>query len=123
MEKMESRPSREAFIGTPMTGRGVMAAMTPGRGAAIPAGKLMEAEAGIFNIKGRIIKRESGYFLTDGEGKVDVPVEINSEMGDCEALLERFSWDKKALAQLKVGDSLELTWTEALLISVEGAKK
>jgi hypothetical protein len=31
--------------------------------------------------------------------------------------------DKKALAQVKVGDRLDITWTEALLISVEPAKK
>ena len=31
--------------------------------------------------------------------------------------------DKKAFAQLKVGDQLDITWTEALLISVEAAKK
>jgi hypothetical protein len=30
--------------------------------------------------------------------------------------------DKKALAQVKVGDQLDVTWTEALLISVEPAK-
>lgn len=30
--------------------------------------------------------------------------------------------DKKALAQVKVGDKLELTWTDALMISVESAK-
>jgi hypothetical protein len=30
--------------------------------------------------------------------------------------------DPKAVAQLKVGDRLDLTWTEALLISVEPAK-
>ncbi len=30
--------------------------------------------------------------------------------------------DKKALAQLKVGDRLDITWTDALLISVEAAK-
>jgi hypothetical protein len=30
--------------------------------------------------------------------------------------------DKKALAQVKVGDKLDITWTEALLISVEPAK-
>jgi len=31
--------------------------------------------------------------------------------------------DKKALAQLKVGDKLDITWTDALLISVDAAKK
>jgi outer membrane murein-binding lipoprotein Lpp len=31
--------------------------------------------------------------------------------------------DKKALAQLKVGDQLDITWTDALLISVDAAKK
>jgi hypothetical protein len=31
--------------------------------------------------------------------------------------------DKKALAKLKVGDQLDMTWTEAALISVEPAKK
>jgi len=30
--------------------------------------------------------------------------------------------DKKALAQLKVGDRLDMTWTDALLISVDSAK-
>jgi hypothetical protein len=30
--------------------------------------------------------------------------------------------DKKALAQLKVGDRLDLTWTEAVMLSVESAK-
>jgi hypothetical protein len=30
--------------------------------------------------------------------------------------------DKKALAQLKVGDRLDITWTDALLISVDSAK-
>jgi hypothetical protein len=30
--------------------------------------------------------------------------------------------DKKALAQVKVGDQLDITWTEALAISVEPAK-
>ena len=30
--------------------------------------------------------------------------------------------DKKALAQLKVGDKLDLTWTDALMISIESAK-
>jgi hypothetical protein len=30
--------------------------------------------------------------------------------------------DKKALAQLKVGDRLDMTWTDALLISVDPAK-
>jgi hypothetical protein len=30
--------------------------------------------------------------------------------------------DKKALAQVKVGDKLDLTWTDALMISVESAK-
>jgi hypothetical protein len=31
--------------------------------------------------------------------------------------------DKKAFGQLKVGDQLEMTWTEALLISVDPPKK
>jgi len=31
--------------------------------------------------------------------------------------------DKKALAQLKVGDRLDMTWTDALLISVDSAAK
>ena len=31
--------------------------------------------------------------------------------------------DKKALKQLKVGDQLDLTWTEAMLISVDPPKK
>lgn len=31
--------------------------------------------------------------------------------------------DKKVFAQLKVGDKLDITWTEAMLISVEPAKK
>lgn len=31
--------------------------------------------------------------------------------------------DKKALAQVKVGDKLDITWTEAVLISVEPAAK
>jgi hypothetical protein len=31
--------------------------------------------------------------------------------------------DKKAFALLKVGDQLDMTWTEAVLISVESAKK
>jgi len=31
--------------------------------------------------------------------------------------------DRKALAQLKVGDQLDITWTDALLISVDAAKK
>ena len=30
--------------------------------------------------------------------------------------------DKKAFSQLKVGDKLDMTWTQALLISVEPAK-
>jgi uncharacterized protein GlcG (DUF336 family) len=30
--------------------------------------------------------------------------------------------DKKAFALLKVGDQLDMTWTEAMLISVESAK-
>ena len=30
--------------------------------------------------------------------------------------------DKKALAQLKVGDRLDMTWTDALLLSVDSAK-
>jgi hypothetical protein len=30
--------------------------------------------------------------------------------------------DKKALAQLKVGDRLDLTWTEAVMLSVDSAK-
>ena len=30
--------------------------------------------------------------------------------------------DKKALSQVKVGDKLDITWTEALLISVDSAK-
>jgi len=30
--------------------------------------------------------------------------------------------DKKALAQVKVGDKLDITWTEAMLISVEPSK-
>ena len=30
--------------------------------------------------------------------------------------------DKKALAQVKVGDRLDITWTDAVLIAVEGAK-
>ena len=35
--KAASTPSREDLMGTPITGRGVIAAMTPGRWAAIPA--------------------------------------------------------------------------------------
>jgi len=31
--------------------------------------------------------------------------------------------DKKAFALLKVGDQLDMTWTEAVLIAVESAKK
>jgi hypothetical protein len=31
--------------------------------------------------------------------------------------------DRKALAKLKVGDQLDMTWTEAMLISVDPAKK
>jgi hypothetical protein len=31
--------------------------------------------------------------------------------------------DKKALAQVKVGDKVDITWTEALLVSVESAAK
>ena len=31
--------------------------------------------------------------------------------------------DKKTFAQLKVGDQLDMTWTDALLISVDSAKK
>jgi hypothetical protein len=31
--------------------------------------------------------------------------------------------DKKAFDQLKVGDQLDLTWTEAMLISVDPPKK
>ena len=31
--------------------------------------------------------------------------------------------DKKTLSLLKVGDQLDMTWTEALLISVENPKK
>ena len=38
-------------------------------------------------------------------------------------LYSRRVTDKKAFAQLKVGDQLDITWTEALLISVEAAKK
>lgn len=34
----------------------------------------------------------------------------------------RRATDKKAFAQLKVGDQLDMTWTEALLISAEPAK-
>ena len=41
MERMESQPSREALTGTPMTGRGVIEAMTPGRWAAMPAAAMM----------------------------------------------------------------------------------
>jgi uncharacterized OB-fold protein len=31
--------------------------------------------------------------------------------------------DKKALAQVKVGDKVDITWTEALLVSIEPPKK
>ena len=31
--------------------------------------------------------------------------------------------DKKAFEQLKVGDRLDMTWTDALLISVDPPKK
>ncbi len=35
----------------------------------------------------------------------------------------RRATDKKAFAQLKVGDQLDMTWTDALLLSVDPAKK
>ena len=35
----------------------------------------------------------------------------------------RRATDKKAFAQLKVGDQLDMTWTDALLISVDAPKK
>ena len=31
--------------------------------------------------------------------------------------------DKKALSQVKVGDKVDITWTEALLVSVDAPKK
>ena len=31
--------------------------------------------------------------------------------------------DKKALEQVKVGDKVDITWTEAILVSVTAAKK
>ena len=41
MESMASRPSNIPLMGTPMTGSGVEAAITPGRAAAMPAPAMM----------------------------------------------------------------------------------
>jgi hypothetical protein len=69
------------------------------RGTAVPAGKLAEAGEGIYNVKGSLVKKENGYFIADQESKLEIPAEINNDIGSCEAMLERFSWDGKALAQ------------------------
>ena len=41
IESMASRPSSMPLMGTPITGRVVLAAMTPGRAAAIPAAAII----------------------------------------------------------------------------------
>jgi len=67
------------------------------RGTVIPAEGLAEANEGVVNAKGNLTKKEGGYFLV-GEG-IEIPVEVNENIESCEAILERFSWDKKTLNQ------------------------
>jgi hypothetical protein len=69
------------------------------RGIVIPIGKLAETGEGMFNVKGNLIKKENGYFLADDEKKIEIAVEISGDMENCEAILERFNWNGKALGQ------------------------
>ena len=54
---------------------------------------------------------------------IDTKAQSLTVKGENGYLYSRRVKDAKALGQLKVGDRLELTWTEALLISVETPKK
>ena len=50
---------------------------------------------GVYNLRGRIQKKDEGYVVAGNEK--ELPIEMESEGFEGDALLERFSWDSKVL--------------------------